>query len=175
MLTIKHTAARQNPLFSVVLLLVLLVFSTKMNAQGRIYDFSLKDTENRLVSLSDISGKSLTIIDFWATWCQPCIRSLPKLVDLSKAYKDKGVGFIGISVDSPRNHAKVKPFARSMGIQYPVLFDANGELMGELNVMAVPTLLIIDSEFRILYLHEGFSAGDEFTIQEEIDKHMGRK
>jgi hypothetical protein len=60
-----------------------------------------------------------------------------------------------------------------MGIQYPILLDSNGELMGELNVTAVPTLLIVDSEYRILYLHEGFNAGDELTIQEEIDKHLG--
>ena len=47
--------------------------------------------------------------------------------------------------------------------------------MGELNVTAVPTLLIIDSEYRVLYVHEGFSAGDEITIQEEIDKYLGSK
>ena len=141
--------------------------------QGKVYDFSLKDTENKMVRLSQISGKSLTVVDFWATWCQPCIRSMPKLVDLSETYKDRGVSFIGISVDSPRNISKVKPFARSMGIQYPILLDSSGELMGELNVTAVPTLLIIDSEYRILYMHEGFNAGDELTIKEEIDKHLG--
>ena len=157
----------------VVLLLMLILFSLPVYPQGKVYDFSLKDTENKTVSLSEISGKSLTVIDFWATWCQPCIRSIPKLVDLSGAYKDQGVAFIGISVDSPRNLSKVKPFASSMGIRYPVLLDSNGELMGELNVTAVPTLLIIDCDYKILYMHEGFNAGDEVTIQEEIDKHLG--
>ncbi len=157
----------------VVTFWMLILISSSAYTQGKVYDFSLKDTENRTISLSDISGKALTVIDFWATWCQPCIRSMPKLVDLSEAYKDKGVSFIGISVDSPRNLSKVKPFARSMGIQYPILLDSNGELMGELNVMAVPTLFIIDSEYRILYMHEGFNAGDELAIQEEIDKHLG--
>jgi peroxiredoxin len=160
---------------SMILFLILLTTSVKVYPQGRVYDFSLRDTDNRSVSLSEISGQSLTVIDFWATWCQPCIRSIPKLVALNEAYEDSGVKFIGISVDSPRNLSKVKPFARSMGIRYPVLLDANGELMGELNVSAVPTLLIIDSDYRILYMHEGFSAGDELTIQEEIDKHLGGK
>ena len=157
----------------VVTFWMFILISSSAYTQGKVYDFSLKDTDNQTQSLSDVSGKSLTVIDFWATWCQPCIRSIPKLVNLSEIYKDKGVGFIGISVDSPRNLSKVKPFARSMGIQYPILLDSNGELMGELNVMAVPTLLIIDSEYRILYLHEGFNAGDEIAIQEEIDKHLG--
>jgi peroxiredoxin len=158
---------------NIVSLLMLILFSSPVYPQGKVYDFSLKDTENKTVSLSEISGKSLTVIDFWATWCQPCIRSMPRMVELSEAYKDQGVGFIGISVDSPRNLSKVKPFARSMGIRYPILLDSNGELMGELNVTAVPTLFIIDVDYRILYMHEGFNAGDEVIIQEEIDKHLG--
>jgi peroxiredoxin len=162
----------RNKIFS---LWMLILISSAVYPQGSVYDFSLKDTENQTVSLSEISGKFLTVIDFWATWCQPCIRSIPRLVDLSEAYKGQGVGFIGISVDSPRNLSKVKPFARSMGIRYPVLFDSNAELMGELNVTAVPTLLIIDSDYSILYMHEGFNAGDEVTIREEIDKHLGSK
>ena len=158
---------------NIVSLLMLILFSSPVYPQGKVYDFSLKDTENKTVSLSEISGKSLTVIDFWATWCQPCIRSMPRMVELSEAYKDQGVGFIGISVDSPRNLSKVKPFARSMGIRYPILLDSNGELMGELNVTAVPTLFIIDSDRRILYMHEGFNAGDELAIREEIDNRLG--
>lgn len=158
-----------------ITLLVLALMVWKVNAQGSAYDFTLKDTDNRSVSLSEISGKYLTVIDFWATWCQPCIRSLPKLEELSETYKEHGVGFIGISVDGPRNLSKVKPFARSMGIAYPVLLDPNGELMGELNVTAVPTLLILDSHYRILNMHEGFSAGDEVTIQEEIERYLRGK
>jgi cytochrome c biogenesis protein CcmG/thiol:disulfide interchange protein DsbE len=159
----------------VLTLFGLVGLSSLVYPQGKVYDFSLKDTENQTVRLSEISGKSLTVIDFWATWCQPCIRSIPRLVDLSEVYKDQGVAFIGISVDSPRNLSKVKPFARSMGIRYPVLLDSSGELMGELNVTAVPTLLLIDRDNRILYVHEGFSAGDEVAIREEIDKQLGGK
>jgi len=158
-----------------ITLLVLVLMVCKVNAQGSAYDFTLRDTDNRSVSLSEISGKYLTVIDFWATWCQPCIRSLPKLEELSETYKEQGVGFIGISVDGPRNLSKVKPFARSMGIAYPVLLDPNGELMGELNVTAVPTLLILDSHYRILNMLEGFHAGDEVTIQEEIERYLKGK
>jgi peroxiredoxin len=155
-----------------LLLFILILNPTQVNSQGRVYDFSLKDTDNQKVSLSEIKGEQLTVIDFWATWCQPCIRSLPKIVELDETYNGQGVGFVGISVDGPRNLSKVKPFARSMGIRYPVLLDSNGELMGELNVTAVPTLLIIDSDYRILYMHEGFHAGAEDIIREEIEKHL---
>ena len=171
----ENIANRKKMRIRIVSLIMLLLFSLPVYPQGKVYDFSLKNTENKTVSLSQISGKSLTVVDFWATWCQPCIRSMPRLVDLSEAYKDKGVSFIGISVDSPRNLSKVKPFARSMGIRYPILLDSSGELMGELNVTAVPTLFIINSDYKILYIHEGFNAGDELAIREEIDKHLGSK
>ena len=140
--------------------------------QGRIYDFSLKDVDRNTVYLSEIKGENLTVIDFWATWCQPCIRSLPKLVEMSGDFEARGVQFVGISVDSPRNVSKVKPFARSIGITYPVLVDPSGELMGELNVQAVPTLLIVDKDLNIVYTHEGFNAGDEVEIREEIEKYL---
>lgn len=172
MLKVENRKDRHIAVTGFILVLMLVLLALPADGQGRVYDFSLKDTENKTIHLSEISGKSLTVIDFWATWCQPCIRSLPRLVELSETYKDRGVAFVGISVDSPRNLSKVKPFARSMGISYPVLLDANGELMGELNVTAIPTLMIIDSDYQVLYMHEGFSAGDELAIQEEIDRHL---
>lgn len=152
--------------------LLMLALPLLTGFQDRIYDFSLKDVDRNTVYLSDIQGEQLTVIDFWATWCQPCVRSLPRLVEMSGDYGSRGVSFIGISVDSPRNISKVKPFARSMGIRYPVLLDPNGELMGELNVLAVPTLLIVNSDLDIVYTHEGFKPGDEAVIRGEIEKHL---
>ena len=156
----------------VTLLVIILSIPLLTGFQGRVYDFSLKDVNRKTVYLSDIKGENLTVIDFWATWCQPCIRSLPKLVEMSSDLELRGVQFVGISVDSPRNTAKVKPFASSMGITYPVLLDPSGELMGELNVMAVPTLIIVDRDLNIVYTHEGFNAGDELEIREEIEKYL---
>ena len=157
---------------SLYLLLLLIGLPQIVTAQGKVHDFSLRNTENEVMSLSELKGDNLTVIDFWATWCQPCIRSLPKLAELNKAYSDSGVNFIGISIDSPRNMSKVKPFARSIGIRYPILLDSSGEIMGDLNVTAVPSLLILDNNNRILYMHEGFSAGDEEIIREELDRHL---
>jgi thiol-disulfide isomerase/thioredoxin len=116
MLSTGNIVNRLKMRIKVSSLLLIVVFTSPVYTQGKVYDFRLMNTENQTVSLSEISGKYLTIIDFWATWCQPCIRSLPGLVDKNEAYKDQGVSFIGISVDSPRNLSKVKPFACSMGI-----------------------------------------------------------
>ncbi len=154
------------------LLVWLLILPFISGHQWKVHDFSLKDVDQKRVSLSEMRGENLTVIDFWATWCQPCVRSIPKLVEISREFEEKGVRFIGISVDSPRNISKVKPFASSMGIPYPVLLDPNGELMGDLNVLAVPTLLILDADMKIVYSHEGFNAGDETIIRHEIEAFL---
>ena len=77
---------------------------------------------------------------------------------------------IGISVDSPRNLVKVKPFVNSMGIPYPILLDYNSELMSRLQVTALPTILIVDDEDEIVFIHWGYRPGDEDVLREEIEK-----
>ncbi|GAB5410018.1 MAG: hypothetical protein BalsKO_23830 [Balneolaceae bacterium] len=133
-------------------------------------NFRLKNIDNRSTTYKSLKGDQLTVIDFWATWCKPCIKSLPKLVEISDEFKSEGVNFVGISIDGPRNLAKVKPFARSLGVNYPVLLDTNSEVMAQLGVQAIPTLLIVNSDDEIVYFHEGYKPGEEIEIREEILK-----
>lgn len=140
-----------------------------MRAQD-IYNFSLENTNNQTISYNELKGKKLTVIDFWATWCKPCLNELPKMVALADTFKNRGVNFIGISVDGPRNWSKVKPFTESLGITYPVLIDKESEVMRDLNINAVPTLLIADAANEIVYIHEGFNPGDEKIIRDELYK-----
>jgi thiol-disulfide isomerase/thioredoxin len=155
-------------------IVIILLFASNCLA-GTIDDFTLKDLENKRVSFSDLKGEKLTILDFWATWCKPCSRAIPKLISLYEAYKDSGVQVIGISVDSPRNLPKVKPFVNSLGITYPILLDSNSELMSELQVTSLPTFLIVDAQNEIVFFHRGYRPGDETIIREEIDKLINKK
>jgi thiol-disulfide isomerase/thioredoxin len=151
------------------ILIVLLMLATSILA-GKIDDFSLKDLNNKKVSYSEIQGEKLTVLDFWATWCKPCAQAIPHLTELYLNYKDRGVQFIGINVDSPRNISKVRPFANSLGINYPVLLDSNSELMARLQVTTLPTVLFIDPNNEIVYIHRGYRPGDDDIIETEIDK-----
>ena len=81
------------------------------------------------------------------------------------------VAFIGISIDSPRNLSKVLPFVQSVGINYPVLLDTNQELMRELNVSVIPTLLLVSASGQILMVHEGFAPGDAQVIHDAIEHY----
>lgn len=135
-------------------------------------DFRLRDLDNQWKEYSDLKGEELTVIDFWATWCQPCIRSIPLLNDLAREFESMGVNFIGVSIDGPRNQSKIQPFIQSMGVEYPVIRDIDSELMSDLSVTAVPTLLMYDSKGDLLFFHEGFRPGDEDIVRSHIEEHL---
>ncbi|MEN8203479.1 MAG: TlpA disulfide reductase family protein [Bacteroidota bacterium] len=135
-------------------------------------EFRLRDLENTWQEYSDLKGTQLTVIDFWATWCQPCIRSIPLLSEMEKEFNSRGVRFIGVSIDGPRNQSKIKPFVQSLGVEYPIIRDMDSELMSDLGVTAVPTLLLYDAKGELLFFHEGFRPGDEEIIRDHIEKHL---
>lgn len=153
---------------------ILLVFFLHAGTGRSVYNFKLKNLEHRTVSYNELKGEQLTVIDFWATWCKPCIKSIPKLVEMQKELKSQGVQFIAVSVDGPRNLNKVKPFARSLGIDYPVLLDTDNDVMSRLGIRAVPTLLVVNSDDEIVLFHEGYSPGEEQLIRHEILNHLNR-
>ena len=149
---------------------VLLLIATVLHGQDPV--FRLRDLDNQWKEYADLKGKQLTVIDFWATWCQPCVRSIPLLNEISEEFAQRGVRFIGVSIDGPRNQSKIKPFTHSIGVTYPILRDLNSDLMSELGVTAVPTLILLDNEGEVIYYHEGFRPGDEKTIRKHIENHL---
>jgi len=146
------------------------IFFASTAFAGKMPDFRLQNLDNKTVSYSQLKGKKLTVIDFWATWCKPCVRSIPKLAKLHEQYEKQGVQFIGVNVDGTRNLSKVRPFAHSLNIAYPVLLDVNNEIMNKLKVTAMPTIIIANADDEIVFFHQGYRPGDEKTLEEEIKK-----
>ena len=130
--------------------------------------FSLEDIEGEWQTLDDLKGSKATVIDFWATWCSPCVKAMPKLNNIYEELADQGLAVIGISCDGPRSVGKVDPVINSMSITYPILKDIDCEVMNAHDFQAFPTLLLLDSQGEITYIHEGFRSGDE----KEIEKHI---
>ncbi|MEY2949003.1 MAG: TlpA family protein disulfide reductase [Saprospiraceae bacterium] len=149
-----------------VLLVFLLLSNVGFNQTLR--GFTLPNINNININFNDIKGKKLTVVDFWATWCKPCMKAIPKLSHLSSKYRSKGVQFIGINGDGPRNMAKVGPLTRALQIDYLVLLDPDLTIFQDLNVSTFPTLLILNENNEIIWRHEGFLEGDERLIEEAI-------
>lgn len=156
----------------ILIILMSLIFLTAAAPGRKITNFKLRDMNNKWNEYSELKGSKLTVIDFWATWCKPCIRSIPKLVKLADKYKDQGVAFISINVDGNRSRQKIKPMARSLGINFPVLLDVNGTIKKQLGATAVPTLLIINEKDEVILFHQGYRIGDEKSIEKEIEDYL---
>lgn len=114
--THKHAGDGLGPrLFQAGLLALLLACSWPVCAA----DFSLTDIQGETHRLADYRGKWV-LVNFWATWCTPCLSEIPELTSLHDAHKNKDLVVIGIAVESGSSK-KVTDFARAHGISYPVV------------------------------------------------------
>ena len=129
-------------------------------------DFSLLDLNGKKVSLSDYRGKWV-IVNYWATWCPPCLEEIPDLVDLHENNRDKLV-VLGIDHEEV-NTEYLKEFVESHFISYPVL-RMDPVPVTELGpVMGLPTTYIISPEGKALARQEGP------ITREAIEKYIARK
>ncbi len=130
--------------------------------------FTLRDIEGKKVSLADFSGK-IVVVDFWATWCTPCKETTHELEKLHGRYKDRGVVFVGISMDegadAPR---KVKDFADKHGLSYVLLMD-EGRASKAYNVTRIPATFILDRRHTIKKIYPGYLSGLGDMIAGELD------
>jgi thiol-disulfide isomerase/thioredoxin len=156
----------------ILIIMSCLLFSTFGLTAQTVTNFEFKDIENNTRTYNELKGENLTLIDFWATWCKPCNKAIPELNKIYGSYQDKGVEIIGINCDGPRSISKVAPLSKSLQIKYPVLIDINSELKAELNIIAFPTLIMVNSKGKIVWIHEGFVSGDAEIIIAEIEKQL---
>ena len=95
----------------------------------------------------DLAGKPL-LIEFWATWCEPCRESIPHLNEYWKTYKDKGLIVIGITRE---DEAPVKEFVKGVPIRYFIGRDPTAELAGHLGITVIPHTIVVDKTGRICW------------------------
>ena len=115
-------------------------------------------TSNETVSLDDFKGK-VVILDFWASWCGPCLVAMPKLSALSDSLPNDKATLLAISVDSDPRRAK--RFMTKMGATYDSLIDPEGDVAGMYDLPGIPTTFVIDQEGKITAQLVGLTPGDE--------------
>lgn len=124
----------------------------KSNGKDLAPDFLLQSTKGKEIKLSDFRGK-IVILDFWATWCAPCRKGIPDLIDIQKKYRNKVV-VIGISLDT-FTKPDVIPFMKYFGINYPVVYGNSEVVIAYGNIEVIPTAFIIDQSGKIVDKHIG--------------------
>jgi peroxiredoxin len=116
-------------------------------------DFTAETVGGEPFRLSDHAGQ-VVVLNFWATWCPPCHVETPGFVRLQTEFANRGVVFVGVSVDAEGAEV-VRPFAERYGVNYPLALHGRpvGALFG--GISAYPTTLLIDRSGRIRFRHEG--------------------
>jgi cytochrome c biogenesis protein CcmG/thiol:disulfide interchange protein DsbE len=104
--------------------------------------------------LADHRGE-VVVVNFWATWCPPCRREIPGFIELQKEWGDKGLTFVGVSLDEEGFDA-VRPYAEKMGINYPLVVDDGSVAQKYGGVSALPTSFIVGPEGTVQYARPGF-------------------
>lgn len=136
-------------------------------------DFSLKNLSGQTVSLSDLLDEGPVLLDFWATWCGPCIKELPFIQNLHEEFSDSGITIVGISEDGTKTVSKVKPFIKTRRYTFPVLLDTNQQVMRMFKISSIPYVCIIDTSGELFYSHIGYKPGDEKELRKKILEVLG--
>ena len=130
----------------------------------KVPDFSLPST-NGSVSPESIAGK-VVYLDFWASWCKPCVKSFPWLNQMQKKYKDKGLMILAINLDKDKNLAD--EFLQRLPAEFTVAFDKEGVTPSLFKVSAMPSSYLVDSNGFIRGRHIGFREKDKANLEKAI-------
>ncbi|MCL4842720.1 MAG: TlpA family protein disulfide reductase [Bryobacteraceae bacterium] len=111
--------------------------------------FRLQAHDGSWIALDDLRG-SLVLLNFWATWCAPCRREIPDLIQIHKEFKPRGVHLLGISVDES-GWRSVRPFVAQYQVNYPVLLaDRDTKRRYRPGIEILPFTLLLDRQGRVL-------------------------
>lgn len=112
---------------------------------SRLPDFSVKDLQGREISSVDLRGK-VVLIDFWATWCQPCKKEMPGYQRLLDRHGSKGFAVVGFKFDTMMDTEDPLQFAKSIGVHYPLAI-ASGEVKQKFGgIEGLPTTMLYDRQ-----------------------------
>lgn len=176
---------QKKPLFIITLIAMLVAiigaFMAISPETPKTSDQEEKGTKNRQrltlvgldgkeVAIEDYRGK-VVLLNFWASWCPPCVREIPDLVKLHKNYQDKEFVILGVVVENPEAREKVvKKMVKDFSMSYPVLW-ASKEIIARFGpINAIPRTFILDPNGKIVEDLPGM--GDYNTFETLVKKHL---
>ena len=162
---------------SLAILTALVLHSPAASEEGKgakAPSFRTVDLEGKKVSLNDLLGKGPVVVDFWATWCKPCLKEMPYLQRLHEQYAAQGVQVVAVSVDTPKSQTQVKKVIATHGYTFRVLMDGDQEVFRKLQGKgSCPYVVVLDPEGFFRWQHTGYVPGDEKELERVVVGLLG--
>jgi peroxiredoxin len=141
---------------------------TDPQSNGAIPSFQLRLLDGKLVRSSDLKGR-IAVIDFWGTWCRPCLTEIPGYNEFYRDYRSRGVVFIAPALDSGTED-EVRVAIRKLGIEYPVAVPSLQELDALGEIQAVPTTWVINKRGELEEEFLGTFPGKHQSLRALVDR-----
>lgn len=132
-------------------------------------DFTLRTMHGELFTLSQHLGKGPIVLNFWATWCLPCIAEMKSLKTIHDSRRDMGLQVLSLSVDDHKTAGKVRSHVKSRKIPFTILMDTQKQVFDAYHATSMPSLFLLDKDGRIVYRHMGYKNGDEKELIARLD------
>lgn len=145
----------------------------KRSEMSAVLDFSFPDASDKMQAINQWRGKIL-VINFWATWCPPCLKEIPEFVKMQAEYQDQGLQFVGVAVDDKQ---AVVDYLQRIAVNYPILVAGEGgvglsQQLGNI-IGAVPFTVVVDQKGQIIFRQPGELSTDK--LLEVIKPLLGAK
>ncbi|PRP90640.1 Thiol-disulfide oxidoreductase ResA [Enhygromyxa salina] len=127
---------------------------------------SAVDAQGRPIDLATFAGK-IVLVDFWASWCEPCQEAMPGLDQLAADYADQVV-VIGVSVDEDPEQARA--FVERVGVGFPIVHDADHSIAARWVPPKMPTTFVIDPAGDIVEVHGGYNSASLTELRAQIER-----
>ena len=135
-------------------------------------EFALQSLDGKTIRLSDLRGKAV-VVNFWATWCQPCRIEMPWFVELQKQYGPDGLQIIGINADEDTSTEELEKFAKGMGVNYPVLLGKEEVEQAYGGIQFLPITVYVGRDGNVVDKVFGLKGRGE--IEEDVKLALGQK
>jgi thiol-disulfide isomerase/thioredoxin len=126
---------------------------------------AILEEDHQSLNFEKYKGKVI-YLDFWATWCPPCKKSMPFLNSLRNELFGLGFEVIAISVDEEPEDAR--KYLHQFPVDYVIAMDPSGQCPQQYNVMAMPSAYLLDRQGKIRHIHLGFRESDEAEIRQQV-------
>lgn len=138
--------------------------------EGGPPDFELPTLDGKSERLSDHLGREVVLIDFWATYCQPCLRAMPELDALYRRHQSRGFVVLGVSIDGADSLPEVRAEVKKLGVGFPILLDQETRVVALYNPKtSAPFSVLIGRNGSILAKREGYSTGSDGALERDVE------